>query len=125
MFDLSDTNRETAPALSGSSKITYKPNFAKGLLVNVAHELVGKYNTSFENQIDNRDGTFSTATYSGHSVFNTLVSYEFKHFEVWGHALNIFNELYSTRASYNRFSRQNSYSIGNPRAFHFGVKYKF
>lgn len=125
LFDLSNTDRETAPSLSGTSKITYKPNFVKDLLVNVTHELVGKYNTSFENQIDNGDGTFSTATYSGHNIFNALVSYKFKHFEVWGHALNLFDKLYSTRASYNRYSRQNSYSIGNPRAFHFGIKYHF
>ncbi len=125
LFDLSDTDRETAPSLSGTSKIVYKPNFVKGLLVNLTHELVGKYNTSFENQIDNGDGTFSTATYGGHNIFNALVSYQFKHFEVWGHALNMFDELYSTRASYNRFRGQNSYSIGNPRAFHFGIKYKF
>ena len=125
LFDLSDTDRETAPSLSGNSKIIYKPNYAKGLLVSLTHELVGAYNTSFENQIDNQDGTFSTATYDGHSIFNALVSYNFKHFEVWGHALNLFDELYSTRASYNRFNSQNTYTIGNPRAFHFGIKYKF
>ncbi|OEK09705.1 TonB-dependent receptor [Flavivirga aquatica] len=125
LFDLSDTDRETAPLLLGTSKIVYKPNGIKNLLLSVTHELVGKYNTSFENQIDNEDGTFGTATYKGHNIFNVLVSYRFKHFEVWGHALNIFDDLYSSRASYNRFSSQNSYSIGNPRAFHFGVKYKF
>lgn len=125
LFDLSGTNRETAPALSGNSKIIYKPNYAKDLLVSITHELVGKYNTSFENQIDNGDGTFDTATYNGHSIFNALVSYNFKQFEVWGHALNIFNDLYSTRTSYNRFRGENSYTIGNPRAFHFGIKYKF
>ncbi len=124
-FDLSNTDRETAPSLSGTSKITYKPYFVKGLLLNLTHELVGKYNTSFENQINNGDGTFSTATYNGHNIFNFMVSYEFEHFEVWGHALNIFDRLYSASASYNRFSSQNSYTIGNPRAFHFGLKYHF
>jgi iron complex outermembrane receptor protein len=33
--------------------------------------------------------------------------------------------LYSARASYNQFSGENSYTIGNPRAFHVGIKYNF
>lgn len=124
-IDFSDTDRETAPTLLGNSKIIYKPNAVKGLTLSIVHELVGKYNTSFEGQVDNNDGTFSTATYAGHSIFNALASYNIKQFELWVHALNVFNDLYSARASYNRFRGQNSYTIGNPRAFHFGVKYKF
>ncbi|NJX13964.1 TonB-dependent receptor [Tamlana crocina] len=123
--DYSDTDRETAPNIMGTSKIMYKPRSLNNLALSLTHELVGKYNTSFENQIDNNDGTFSTGTYKGHNIFNALVSYQFKQFEVWLHALNLFDELYSPRASYNIYSRQNSYSIGNPRAFHLGVKYNF
>ncbi len=123
--DYSDTDRETAPKLLGTSKITYKPQGIKGLLLNVTHELVGKYNTSFEDQADNGDGTFGTATYGGHNVFNMLISYSTKEFEFWAHGLNLFDELYAARASYNRFRGENSYTIGNPRALHVGVKYKF
>ncbi|MEC3906233.1 TonB-dependent receptor [Tamlana sp. 2201CG12-4] len=123
--DYSNTDRETAPKLLGTSKITYRPHGIKNLACNITHELVGKYNTSFEGQVEHDDGTFGTATYGGHNIFNALVSYEFKHVEVWLHALNLFNELYSARASYNRFRDENSYTIGNPRAFHFGVKYHF
>ena len=124
-IDYSNTDRETAPQLLGTSKISYKPQAIKGLLLSVTHELVGKYNTSFEEQITHDDGTFDTAVYNGHNVFNALVSYNMKHFEVWAHALNIFDKLYAARASYNRFRGENSYTIGNPNAFHFGVKYKF
>ncbi len=123
--DYSDTDRETAPKLLGTSKITYKPQGIKGLLLNVTHELVGKYNTSFEDQVDNGDGTFGTATYGGHNVFNMLISYSTEEFEFWAHGLNLFDELYAARASYNRFRGENSYTIGNPRALHVGVKYKF
>jgi len=123
--DYSDTDRETAPKLLGTSKIMYKPNAIKNLTVSLTHELVGKYNTSFEGQIDNEDGTFSTAIYDGHNIFNALVSYEIKGINIWVHALNLFDDLYSARASYNRFRSQNSYTIGNPRSFHFGLKYKF
>ncbi len=124
-IDLSDTDRETAPSLLGNSRVIYKSGFVKGLALSATHELVGSYNTSFENQVENEDGTTSTATYAGHNVFNVLLSYETKYFEVWGHALNIFDRLYSARASFNRFRGENSFTIGNPRAFHFGIRYKF
>ena len=123
--DYSDTDRATAPKLLGTSKITYKPNAIKNLVIGVTHELVGKYNTSFEGQVSNDDGSVGTATYNGHNIFNVLISYEVKGINVWAHALNIFDELYSARASYNRFRSANTYTIGNPRTFHFGVKYKF
>ncbi|MDO6759706.1 TonB-dependent receptor [Tamlana sp. 2_MG-2023] len=123
--DYSNTDRETAPSLLGSTKITYKPKAVKNLVLNLTHQLVGKYNTSLEGQVDNGDGTFGTATYDGYNTFDVLASYKFRHFEVWLHALNIFDELYSVRASYNQYSRENSYSVGNPRAFHFGVNYNF
>ncbi len=123
--DYSDTDRATAPKLLGTSKITYRPDAIKNLTVSMTHELVGKYNTSFEGQVANDDGSFGTAIYNGHNIFNALISYEVKGINVWAHALNIFDELYSARASYNRFRSANTYTIGNPRTFHFGVKYKF
>ena len=123
--DFSDTDRETAPKILGTSRVIYKPNAIKGLAVSATHELVGTYNTSFEGQVTNDDGTFSTETYKGHNIFNLLLSYKYKHVEVWGHVLNIFDDLYASRVSYNRFRDENSYTVGNPRAFHFGVKYNF
>ncbi len=125
--DYSDTDRETAPNLLGTSLITYRKNFENdfGFSLTAEHELVGKYNTSFENQIDNEDGTSSTATYPGHNVFNLRASVNYKSFELWTHALNVFDELYAARASFNRFRGENSYTIGNPRAFHFGARYNF
>ncbi|WP_025667995.1 TonB-dependent receptor domain-containing protein [Aquimarina megaterium] len=126
-IDYSDTDRETAPNLLGTSLITYRKNYENnfGFSITAEHELVGKYNTSFKNQIENEDGTFDTATYDGHSVFNLRATIHYKGFEVWGHALNVFDELYAARASFNRFRGENSFTIGNPRAFHLGVKYTF
>ncbi|WP_298504112.1 TonB-dependent receptor [uncultured Maribacter sp.] len=123
--DYSDTPMETAPKLLGISKVIYKPSFIKNFAISAEHELVGKYNTSFENQVDNGDGTFSTATYDGHNIINLKATYNYKSFEIWVHALNIFDDLYSVRASYNRFRDANRYIIGNPRAFHGGIKYSF
>ena len=121
--DYSNTDRETSPKLLGTTKVSY--NAFKNFNVTLSHELVGAYNTSFENQVSNDYGSKSTATYDGHNIFNALVSYKYKSFDVWLHALNLFDDLYSARASYNRFRGENSYTIGNPRAFHVGVKYNF
>jgi len=119
-IDYSDTDRETAPNLLGTSLVTYRPfeNFS----ITAEHELVGNYNTSFENQVENEDGTMGTATYDGHNIFNLRVTYRYKNIEIWGHFLNVFDELYAARASYNRFRNENSFTIGNPRAFHFGMR---
>jgi len=126
-IDYSDTNRETAPNLLGTSLITYRKKFteALGFSITAEHELIGAYNTSFEGQVENENGTNSTATYDGHNIFNMRAIVNYKKFEVWGHALNIFDELYATRASFNRFRNENSYTIGNPIAFHFGARYTF
>jgi len=123
--DYSDTDRETAPSIIGTSKISFIPQGLSDLKLSITHEMIGKYNTSYENQVDNGDGTFSTATYKGHHIFNALVAYKFKSFEVWVHALNLFDDLYSPRATYSKWSRENTYMVGNPRAFHLGLKYHF
>lgn len=124
-IDYSDTDMEAAPGLLGITLLNYKPAFFKNFSVTAEHELVDKYNTSFEGQVDNGNGTFSTATYKGHSIFNARASYGFNKIEIWIHALNILDKLYSSRASYNIYSRENSFSVGNPRAFHAGIKYNF
>jgi len=41
------------------------------------------------------------------------------------HLLNIFDKLYANRVSFNRFRNENSFTVGNPRAFHVGAKYNF
>lgn len=126
--DYSNTDMPTAPNYIANTTLNYKP--LKSLLLTLEHEQIGSYNTSFENQAivgtaSNGDPIMGTTTYDGHHVFNFRVNYRLKKFEVWAQALNIFDELYAIRASYSRWSRQNTYSIGNPRAFHFGVKYNF
>lgn len=118
--DYSDTDRETAPNLLGITLITYRP--LKNFSISAEHELVGEYNTSFEGQVKNDGGVIETSTYDGHNIFNLRAAYRYKNFEVWGHFLNAFDELYAARASYNRFRKQNSYTIGNPRAVHFGLR---
>lgn len=118
-IDYSNTEREIAPSLIGISSVTYRP--IKNLSLVVEHELLGEYNTSFENQVAN-DNAFTTSTYGGHSIFNCRAVYQKKNFEVWGHLLNAFDTLYATRASYNRFRDENSYTVGNPRAFVVGLK---
>lgn len=123
--DYSDTDRETAPSLIGTSKITYIPQGLKDLSLSLTHEMAGAYNTSYEGIVENADGTFGTATYNGHHIFNALVAYKFNKFEIWLHALNLLDDLYSPRASYSPWTNANTYTVGNPRAFHLGLKYNF
>ncbi len=126
--DYSNTDMQTAPNYLAMTSVNYKP--LSNLSLTLEHEQVGKYNTSFERQavvaIDaTGNDVLGTTTYKGHHVFNFRANYEYNNFEIWGQVLNIFDELYAVRASYNRFRKENSYSIGNPSAIHFGVKYNF
>lgn len=126
--DYSNTNMQTAPNYIANINLNYKP--LKNLLLSLEHEQIGSYNTSFENQAvlgtdTNGNAIKGTSTYNGHNVFNLRANYSYKQFEIWGQTLNIFDELYAVRASYNTWRKENSYSIGNPRAFHFGIKYNF
>lgn len=127
-IDYSNTDMQTAPKYISTASLNYKP--ISDLLLTLEHEQIGKYNTSFEGQaVVGKDNVgndlLGTSTYQGHSIFNFRANYTYKQFEVWGQALNILDRLYAVRASYSRWGKQNTYSIGNPRAFHFGVKYNF
>lgn len=124
-IDYSDTDMETAPSLLGITQISYSPHFLSNLSLGVEHEMVGSYNSSLENQQDNDQSRFSTATYGGHNIFNLRARYRFHSVELWVHAFNIFDTLYSTRASFNTYTNENNYTPGNPRAFHLGVRYNF
>lgn len=124
-IDYSDTDMETAPSLLGITQIAYSPNFLPHLSLGMEHEMVGAYNSSLENQQEYDHGSFGTATYDGHNIFNLRARLRLKSFEVWIHALNIFDTLYSTRASFNTYTNENNYTAGNPRAFHLGVRYNF
>lgn len=127
-IDYSNTDMQTAPNYIAMSNITYKP--IDNLTLVLEHEQVGSYNTSFENQAiigtDNLgNDILGTTTYDGYSVFNFRANFTYQDFEIWGQALNVLDELYAVRASYNVWRGENSYSIGNPRAFHFGIRYNF
>lgn len=121
--DFSNTDRETAPNLVGTSKIILTPT--KNLNLSLEHELIGKYATSLEGQARDANDNPITTNYTGHNIFNFLTSYTYRNAEIWVHALNIFDKLYANRVSYNRFRNENSFTVGNPRAFHVGLKYNF
>lgn len=123
--DYSNTEMAAAPKILGQTRIDYTPNYLKGFSVALEYEMVGKYNTSFEGQAVTADGLPNTATYPGHQIFNLRALYRIKKLELWGQLLNVFDTLYAVRSSYNVFRKENTYTVGSPRAFHFGVKYHF
>ncbi|MBE7696828.1 TonB-dependent receptor [Tenacibaculum finnmarkense] len=125
-IDHSNTDMPTAPNYIASMSLKYTP--IDNLLVTFQHEQIGAYNTSLENEaIIAKDASgnkiMGTSTYDGHQIFNLKANYTYKKFDVWAQGLNIFDTLYSTRASYRYGSTK--YGVGAPRAFHFGVKYNF
>lgn len=124
-INYSETDMETAPNLLGITQINYQPSFLSKLTLGLAYEMVGSYNSSFENQQRNQDGSLSTATYGGHHIFNLTASYNIGDLELWIHGLNIFDRLYSNRASFNAYTNENNYTPGGPRSIHLGIRYNF
>jgi len=122
-IDYSETDRETAPSLLGTSRLTYRP--VDNLSLTLEHELVGRYTTSFEGQVDLGEGNFGTASYGGHSIFNARAVYRFKPLELWVHLLNVFDKVYAASVGYSSFTGMNTYSIGTPLAVHGGIRYSF
>ena len=120
---LDDTDREIAPKLLGTSRLIFNP--VKDFTATLTHELVGKYNTSFENQATDEDGNPTTATYAGHNVFDLSFSLKRNHFEFWVQLLNIFDTQFANRADFNARRNENRFTVGNNRTAHAGVKYNF
>lgn len=123
--DYSNTEMAAAPNILGQTRVDYTPDYLKGFSIGLEHEIVGGYNTSFEGQAFTDEGLPSTAKYPGHHVFNLRALYRTKKIELWGQLLNAFDTLYAVRSTYNVFRKENTYTVGSPRAFHFGVKYHF
>ena len=105
---------QDAPHFRANAEAMYKPHMIKGLRIAAEWQRVGKY------YIDNVD----QHSYNGFNVVNIRVGYELSHFGIWINALNLFNEYYSTNASYTPSSGY-TYQLGDPRAFTLGLSYKF
>ncbi|MCG2419653.1 TonB-dependent receptor [Aequorivita sp. F47161] len=121
--DYSHTEMAAAPKILGQSRLNYTPTYLNELTIGLEYELVGGYKTSFEGQAVTNENLPTTATYPGHHVFNLSALYRTKKIELWGHLLNVFDTLYAVRSSYNVFRKENTFTVGSPRAFHFGIKY--
>jgi outer membrane receptor protein involved in Fe transport len=69
----------------------------------------------------------NTEKYSGYTLLNLRASYNFKNFGVWFNVLNVTDELYAARVSKSYYGSVSvkSYSVGMPRTFYIGLKYKF
>ncbi|ANI88565.1 TonB-dependent receptor [Arachidicoccus ginsenosidimutans] len=112
--DYNGEQMSTAPNFFGNAEVEYKPHYVKGFRIGAEWQHVGKY---FEDNLN-------THTYNGYNVLNLRVGYSRKHYEVWINALNVLNEYYSVISTYSASSGYN-YQLGDPRAFTFGVSYKF
>ena len=117
-----DTDMEIAPKYISNTTLSFDYPLFKEVSFNAAilNESVGKYNTSLEGQANG-----ATTTYGGHSIWGLKVGAAYHNIEFWTQLFNVFDHNYASRASYNRFRGYNSYTVGTPRALHFGAKYNF
>ncbi|CAM1370296.1 TonB-dependent receptor [Tenacibaculum soleae] len=120
-IDRSNTAMPIAPKYIASTSLKYSP--ITNLLLTLQHEQLGKYNSSFEGAAIVNGQSGQTTVYDGHHLINLKASYTYRNFEIWAQGLNLFDKLYSTRASYRYGSVK--YSVGAPVSFYGGVKYNF
>jgi iron complex outermembrane receptor protein len=102
-----------APKYIINSRITYKPNYAKGLVLSVEWQGLGGYYTDPENE----------HRYNGFNTFNVRAQYKIRNFEVWANCLNVADKVCATIVTYGYGS--NTYYPGMLRTGNVGVGYSF
>ena len=111
--DLSGKSMPQAPNWIANAQVTYKPSYLKGLRVSLEWQHIDEYYMESENN----------KVYEWYDIFNLRMGYEWRSLELWLNVINITDELYATVARASAWGQ--SYSLGNPRNFNFGLAYKF
>jgi len=111
--DLSGNRMPQAPEWIANAQITYIPQYLDGFRISLEWQHIDKYYMDQQN----------TKTYKGHDILNVRAGYRWNAFEVWVNVINAADELYATVARSSRWG--DSYSLGKPRNFNFGIAYKF
>jgi outer membrane receptor protein involved in Fe transport len=111
--DLSGNKMPQAPEWIANTQITYRPAYLEGFRVSLEWQHINKYFMDQQN----------TKEYKGYDILNLRLGYTWKAFEVWMNVINASDQLYATVARSSKWG--DSYSLGKPRNFNFGVAYKF
>lgn len=111
--DYSGNDMPQAPKEIVNTRLSYRPSFLIGSMVELEWMRVGKY------WLDDAN----TETYSGHDIFNLRAAYRFnKQWEAYAKLLNITDTLYAERASKSGTSLA-QYAPGQPETFFAGVTF--
>ncbi|MCH2037826.1 MAG: TonB-dependent receptor [Rickettsiales bacterium] len=105
-----------APSTVGNLAIQYRPSYLAGTTFELEWEHLGEYYTDETN----------TQEYGGHDLFNVRASYDVNDtVQIYGRAMNITDELYSTYTSNQVGDPDIQYRPGLPRAFYVGLRATF
>lgn len=108
----------SAPQFIANAEIGYRPNWLKGLRVQLEWQRVGSYFIDNENKTQYNDRTLFGL--HGVSVMHLRAGYQFKMVEIYANLLNLSNELYAHNASRGAFG--NTYTPAAPRLLTMGVQ---
>ena len=111
--DFSGNKMPQSPSWIANMVLTYKPQFLKGFRSSIEWRHIDNY---FMDQ-------HNTKSYDGYNLLNLRFAYEWKSLEVWTNILNLSGSMYANVARASAWGQ--SYSLGNPRNFNFGIGYKF
>jgi len=111
--DYSGNEMQGAPKWITNAGINYKPNYIKGLRLDLEWQHVGEYFTDLTNE----------TTYEGYDVLNARIGFKVKKMNFYSNLMNLTNELYSTRT--NTAWGKTTYTPGNPFTILIGVNYNF
>ena len=113
-----------APRWIANFEVTYKPPVIKGLRASLEWQRIGSWYQDQINRIKYEDSGFLGLR--GVSYLNFRAGYTWNSLEIFGHLLNLTDELYATAATRgNTVSDRTSFTPGAPRTFVFGVQYTF
>ncbi|HMB93071.1 MAG TPA: TonB-dependent receptor [Rhodothermales bacterium] len=111
--DLSGNEIEVAPREVSNVSATYKPSFLPGSSLSLTWDHLGGYWMDPEN----------SAKYGGYDVFSLHAAYDItRDISVFGRVINLTDELYAERATYNAF-RGEEFAPGLPRTVYIGLQY--
>lgn len=113
--DYSGNEMSAAPRLIGNATLAWKPGFLPGARLEAEWVKMGEY----------WEDDANTHEYEGHDLFNLRASWQMnERFRLFGRVMNLTDERYATRASYNAF-RGEELAPGMPLTAYGGIEVTF
>ncbi|AIG30537.1 TonB-dependent receptor [Flavobacterium psychrophilum] len=105
-----------APKWVSNSEVSYYPKWLPNLRTSIEWQYVSSY---YQDQIN-------SLKYEGYNFFNARIGYTYKGLEFYTNIMNLTDKLYAYNVSKgNNTTDKATYTVSAPRAFMFGIEYKF